>query len=114
MEKVKNGKAASWIALIGGVFSLVCVTLLALSLIDPPSEFSIWGAAQVLLVAIDIQLVPPLTLAAMVFGILGLIRSRAVPGRIRRRARIGIAFAGLALLLLALIYLWARASVEYA
>lgn len=108
MEKDKNGRIASWIALIGGVFSLVCVAVLALSLIDPPSEFSIWGAAQVLLVAIDIQLVPPLTLAAMVFGILGLIRSRQTPGRIRTRAWIGTISAGLVVLTMIVMLIWIR------
>lgn len=108
MEKDKNGRIASWIALIGGVFCFACVALLALSLIDPPSEFSVWGTVQVLLVAIDIQLVPPLAPAATVFGILGLIRSRQTPGRIRTRAWIGTILAGLMVLAMIVMLIWIR------
>ena len=114
MEKVNNGRIASWIALICGIFSFVCVSGLGLSMIHPASEFSPLGTLQVLFLLLTVQAAPLTVAAAAAFGIPALIRSRAVPGRIRRRARIGIAFAGLALLLLALIYLWARASVEYA
>ena len=106
MEKVNNGRVASWIALIGGGFSFVCVALLALSLIDPPSEFTVWGTVQMLILLIVIRLVLPLAPAVAVSGILGLIRSRGVPGRIRTRAWVGAILAGLAVLAMIVLYVW--------
>ncbi len=113
MEKAKNGRVASWIALISGVFSFPCVALLGISMIHPASEFSPLGTLQMLLLLFAVQAAPLTAAAAAAFGILSLIRSRKAPRGIRIRSWIGIVSAGLALLMLAGIYLWVRTSIEY-
>ena len=106
MEKVNNGRIASWIALIGGVFCFACVALLGYTVIDPVSEFSPWAVPQLLFAFFTALVVPFIAAVSLGFGIAALQRNAGAPGGIRNRAWVGTILAGLMLLLITVFFLW--------
>ena len=88
---MKTGKTASWISLVLGVLCFLCAAAM-LTPLRSVSEWSPLAVPAILLGIMTATIVLPLSVASIVFGIVGCRRGTMC------RSVVGIVFASLALL----------------